>query len=240
MQHPSCILILSCLTSVCLVSFALCCLPCFNVQLLGYLRPLAADINRLRAMRISSEGRVLPPVHFVILGSLAMLLLLGFTLTMIAAERHFVTSVRVTIGFTATVPSSGDATQNLMVAVPQESRVLFTLLVNAFSLLLEFALDLTNPFTGRYKVRTQLLLTAAVLHALNYIFHSHSVNVSVRKTQQGSLHTRVRCCVNATMLAIVCTARTDLLAIALYTVCVTDAAAGEAYYCYSLPHQDQK
>jgi Protein of unknown function (DUF4239) len=32
-------------------------------------------------MRISSEGRVLPPVHFVILGSLAMLLLLGFTLT---------------------------------------------------------------------------------------------------------------------------------------------------------------
>jgi hypothetical protein len=55
------------------------------------------------------------------------------------------------------VPPSGDATQNLMVAVPQESRVLFTLLVNAFSLLLEFALDLTNPFTGRYKVSTLLL-----------------------------------------------------------------------------------
>jgi hypothetical protein len=129
-----------------------------------------------------------------------------------------------------------------MVAVPQESRVLFTLLVNAFSLLLEFALDLTNPFTGRYKVRTLHLVTI-VLH----MHHSQSLSQCIshlRKdltevTQTGSLHTHVRCCLDAVVLVLVFTVRTDLLT-TLYSVCVTDAVAGEAHYCYSLPYQDQK
>ncbi|KAG5182549.1 hypothetical protein JKP88DRAFT_199228 [Tribonema minus] len=107
--------------------------PNINRELLGYLRPLGAEINRLRAMRISAEGRVLPPVHFFILGSLAMLLLFGFTLTSMQA------------------PLVDDTAAVLQ--VPQESRILFALLVNAFSALLGFALDLTNPFNGRYKVR---------------------------------------------------------------------------------------
>ncbi|CAN0564516.1 unnamed protein product, partial [Ectocarpus sp. 12 AP-2014] len=38
---------------------------------LGYLRGLSSDLLKLRTTRLSSEGRVLPPVHFGILVILA-------------------------------------------------------------------------------------------------------------------------------------------------------------------------
>jgi hypothetical protein len=98
---------------------------------LNVLKPLIADINRLRTMRISAEGRVLPPVHFVILASLGMVLLFGFTLT----------SMQTMVG------------ESSVAIVPQESRILFTLLFNAFTLLIEFSLDMSHPFAGRYNVR---------------------------------------------------------------------------------------
>ncbi|CAM9488239.1 unnamed protein product [Ectocarpus fasciculatus] len=97
---------------------------------LGYLRGVSSELLKLRTTRLSSEGRVLPPVHFGILFILASMLLFGFTLA-----------------------SAQPPTVEGPVSAAFESRVLFTLLLFSFSLLLEFALDLTNPFVGRYKVR---------------------------------------------------------------------------------------
>jgi hypothetical protein len=76
------------------------------------------------------------------------------------------------------------------------------------------------------------------------ISHSHSVVYQsfarrIQAQQAGSCRTRVSC--DATVMVVVLTARIDLLTLALYAVCgVTVATAGEAYYCYGLPHQDQK
>eukprot|EP00903_Cladosiphon_okamuranus_P009127 g8720.t1 len=97
---------------------------------LGYLRGVSSELIKLRTTRLSSEGRVLPPVHFGILVILASMLLFGFTLA-----------------------SAQPPTPEGPVTAAFESRVLFTLLLFSFSLLLEFALDLTNPFVGRYKIR---------------------------------------------------------------------------------------
>ncbi|CAM9975006.1 unnamed protein product [Discosporangium mesarthrocarpum] len=55
-----------------------------------------------------------------------------------------------------------------------ESRVLFTLLMFSFSLLLEFALDLTNPFVGRYKVR-RTTTTALLIKIRNEIVQALGV-----------------------------------------------------------------
>ncbi|CAM9466726.1 unnamed protein product [Ectocarpus fasciculatus] len=55
--------------------------------------------------------------------------------------------------FGFTLASAQPPTVEGPVSAAFESRVLFTLLLFSFSLLLEFALDLTNPFVGRYKVR---------------------------------------------------------------------------------------
>ncbi|CAM9105284.1 unnamed protein product [Pylaiella littoralis] len=97
---------------------------------LGYLRGMSSELIKLRTLRLSFEGRVLPPVHFGILIILASMLLFGFTLA------------------SAQTPTSEGP-----VKAAFESQVLFTLLLFSFSLLLEFAFDLTNPFVGRYKLR---------------------------------------------------------------------------------------
>ncbi|CAM9715721.1 unnamed protein product [Ascophyllum nodosum] len=107
-------------------------------DVMGYLRGVAAELIKLRTSRLSFEGRVLPPAHFGILIILASMLLFGFTLA-----------------------STRPPTPEGVVQTAFESRVLFTLLLFSFTVLLEFALDLTNPFVGRYKIRRTT--TTAVL-----------------------------------------------------------------------------
>lgn len=121
--------------------------PNINRDVIGYMRNLCTEINKLRSMRLSSEGRTLPPVHFAILGTLAIILLFGFTLTSLQS------------------PGWGEGSE---LVVPRESRVLFSLLVNAFFLLLEFATDLTNPYTGRYRIR-RTTTTASLIKIRNDI-----------------------------------------------------------------------
>ncbi|CAN0136420.1 unnamed protein product, partial [Phaeothamnion confervicola] len=111
-----------------------------NREVLNFLRNLMMELNRLRTLRLSSEGRVLPPIHFVILASLATLLVVGFTLASVQ--------------------------QAPIIATATASRLLFTGLVFSYSQLLEFALDLTNPFVGRYKIR-RTTTTAGLIRIRN-------------------------------------------------------------------------
>ncbi|CAM9665966.1 unnamed protein product [Chrysoparadoxa australica] len=120
--------------------------PNIDRDVLNYIRNLGQGLHRNRNKRLQAEGRLLPPVHFVILASLVGLLLFGFTLV----------SMQSNVG------------DEFSVAVPVESRILFALLLFSFSLLLDFALDLTNPFIGRYRVR-KTVSTASLLKIRNEI-----------------------------------------------------------------------
>jgi Protein of unknown function (DUF4239) len=92
-------------------------------------RELLKDLFRIRANRLSDESLALPPTHFFILNFLTLLMLLGFTVTILP-----------TVDRLTSVPS-------------HESRLLFALLSTIYLLFYNFAYDLNEPFQGVYQIR---------------------------------------------------------------------------------------
>jgi hypothetical protein len=92
-------------------------------------RDLLKDLYRTRAIRLSDESLALPPTHFFILNFSTMLMLLGFTVTILP-------TIDPAIG----TPS-------------HEGRLLFALLSTIYLLFYNFANDLNEPFQGVYQIR---------------------------------------------------------------------------------------
>jgi hypothetical protein len=92
-------------------------------------RDILRDLNRFRANRLSDEALALPPTHFLILNSLTLLILLGYTI-----------SILPTVDYHTGQPSF-------------ESSVLFGVLSTVYVLFYNFASDLNNPFRGVYQIR---------------------------------------------------------------------------------------
>ena len=86
------------------------------------------DLIKLRSQRLSDEALALPPTHFAVLTTLTILILLGYTV-----------SVLPTVTVTGT-PSVG-------------SSFLFSVLCTVYVLFYNFADDLNNPFQGVYQIR---------------------------------------------------------------------------------------
>jgi hypothetical protein len=96
---------------------------------LNYARDVLKDLHRYRAMRLSDEALALPPTHFLVLNILTLLILLGYTI-----------SILPTVTAITGEPSN-------------ESSLLFGVLTTVYILFYNFASDLNNPFEGVYQVR---------------------------------------------------------------------------------------
>lgn len=94
-----------------------------------YSRDVLKELNTLRANRLSDEALALPPTHFLILNILTLLILLGYTI-----------SILPTVPIQTGVPSN-------------ETSFLFAVLTTIYVLFYNFAYDLNNPFRGVYQVR---------------------------------------------------------------------------------------
>lgn len=115
-----------------------------------------ATINKLltlRSSRLSQESLNLPGIHFSILRLLALWQLVGFSV--IVADNYRVGSVFPSV----------------------ESRLLFCLLVGVFSLSINFAYDLNQPFEGAYQVRRSSI-SAYLIQVYETIRQSHHTIVS--------------------------------------------------------------
>lgn len=99
-----------------------------SAQRLVYARDTIKDLNRVRAMRLSDESLALPPTHFLILNILTVLILLGYTISILPS-----------------VTNGGEPSF--------ESSLLFGVLTSIYVLFYNFAYDLNNPFRGVYQVR---------------------------------------------------------------------------------------
>lgn len=104
---------------------------------ISYARDLIKDLNKVRAARLSDESLALPPTHFLILNILTLLILLGYTISILP-----------------TVPRGGNPSN--------ESSLLFGVLTTVYILFFNFANDLNNPFRGVYQIRR----SAAASHLL--------------------------------------------------------------------------
>jgi hypothetical protein len=100
-----------------------------SANLLSNSRDILKDLNRIRANRLSDEALALPPTHFLILNFLTLLILLGYTI-----------SILPTTDF-----HTGE--------VSNESSVLFGVLSTIYVLFYNFCADLNNPFEGVYQIR---------------------------------------------------------------------------------------
>jgi hypothetical protein len=98
------------------------------VGLVASSRELVKDLYKIRAKRLSDEAAALPPTHFFILNILTVLILLGYTI-----------SILPTVNDTG-LPSN-------------ESSLLFGVLSAVYVLFYNFANDLNSPFQGVYQVR---------------------------------------------------------------------------------------
>jgi Protein of unknown function (DUF4239) len=96
---------------------------------ISYSRDLIKDLYKVRAQRLSDESLALPPTHFLILNTLTVLILLGYTI-----------SILPTVALGTGEPSN-------------ESSVLFGVLTTTYIIFYYFASDLNNPFRGVYQVR---------------------------------------------------------------------------------------
>jgi hypothetical protein len=96
---------------------------------LAYTRDLIKDLYKVRAQRLSDESLALPPTHFLILNTLTVLILLGYTISILPTV----------------TPGTGEPSN--------ESSLLFGVLTTTYVIFYYFASDLNNPFRGVYQVR---------------------------------------------------------------------------------------
>lgn len=114
---------------------------------LAYARDVLKDLFKMRTARLSDECQALPPTHFLILNSLTILILLGYTI-----------SILPTVAIATGEPSN-------------ESSLLFGSLAAIYVLFYDFANDLNNPFTGVYQVRRSC--TASHLLEAKWLIANH-------------------------------------------------------------------
>lgn len=96
---------------------------------MAYARDTIRDLSKFRANRLSDESLALPPTHFQILNILTLLILLGYTVSILP-----------------TVPKGTGEPLD-------ESCFLFALLTSTYVIFYNFASDLNNPFRGVYQLR---------------------------------------------------------------------------------------
>ncbi|GAX14430.1 hypothetical protein FisN_11Hh111 [Fistulifera solaris] len=96
--------------------------------LISYSRDTIRELIKYRSKRLSDESLALPPTHFFILNSLTLLILLSYTVSVLA-----------------TLEANGDPSNT--------SSILFGSLASTYFLFYNFAKDLNNPFQGVYQVR---------------------------------------------------------------------------------------
>jgi hypothetical protein len=114
---------------------------------LAYARDVLKELFKMRTARLSDECQALPPTHFLILNSLTILILLGYTISILP-----------------TVPLATGEPSN-------ESSLLFGSLAAIYVLFYDFANDLNNPFTGVYQVRRSC--TASHLLEAKWLIANH-------------------------------------------------------------------
>ena len=119
-----------------------------NNGLVATCRDALRDVIKIRASRLSDESLALPPTHFLILNLLTLLILLGYTISILP-----------------TVDRSGN--------VSNESSILFGLLTTIYYVFYNFANDLNAPFDGVYQVRRSC--AASHLLGLKWLLVNHPV-----------------------------------------------------------------
>jgi hypothetical protein len=115
-------------------------------SLIGNCRDVGKDLYRLRANRLSDEALALPPTHFLVLNILTLLILLGYTVSIIP-----------------TLDASGNPSV--------ESSALFSVLTTIYLVFFNFASDLNNPFKGVYQIRRSC--AASHLLQLKWLIANH-------------------------------------------------------------------
>lgn len=95
--------------------------------LISYSRDTIRELIKYRSKRLSDESLALPPTHFFILNSLTLLILLSYSVSVLA-----------------TLEPNGDPSNT--------SSILFGSLSSIYFLFYNFAKDLNNPFQGVYQV----------------------------------------------------------------------------------------
>lgn len=96
--------------------------------LIGSCRDVLKDLMKIRASRLNYEALALPPTHFFVLTVLTVLILIGFSISILP-----------------TVDERG--------APSNESSILFGVLCTVYVLFYNFSNDLNNPFQGVYQIR---------------------------------------------------------------------------------------
>jgi hypothetical protein len=114
---------------------------------IAYARDVLKELFKMRTARLSDECQALPPTHFLILNSLTILILIGYTISILP-----------------TVPLATGEPSN-------ESSLLFGSLSAIYVLFYDFASDLNNPFTGVYQVRRSC--TASHLLEAKWLIANH-------------------------------------------------------------------
>lgn len=115
--------------------------------LIASCRDVIKDLYKIRAHRLSDESLALPPTHFFILNLLTLLILLGYTISII--------------------PTMPDRTAD----PASESSLFFAVLFTIYLMFYNFASDLNNPFSGVYQIRRST--AASHLLQLKWLLVNH-------------------------------------------------------------------
>jgi hypothetical protein len=115
-------------------------------SLIANCRDTIKDLYKVRANRLSDEALALPPTHFLILNFLTLLILLGYTVSIVP-------------------------TLDLYGNTSRESCLLFAVLCTIYILFYNFASDLNGPFQGVYQVRRSC--AASHLLQLKWLLANH-------------------------------------------------------------------
>ena len=138
-------------------------------SLIGNCRDTIKDLYRVRAMRLSDEALALPPTHFLILNILTLLILFGYTVSIIPS-----------------LDRQGDPSN--------ESCLLFATLSTVYVLFYNFASDLNGPFQGVYQIRRSC--AAGHLLQLKWLIANHPLlrgEIDFEETEGDASTVEIRC-----------------------------------------------
>ena len=106
------------------------------------------ELMQHRAERLSDESLALPPIHYTILSTLTVLILIGYGVSIL--------------------PSLNDGSPP-----PSESSIIFATFCSIYTRFYFFAQDLNQPFRGVYLIRRSS--AAAHLLQLKWLFTNHKL-----------------------------------------------------------------
>jgi Protein of unknown function (DUF4239) len=137
-------------------------------SLIANCRDTIKDLYRVRANRLSDEALALPPTHYLILYILTILILVGYTISIIP-----------------TLDQSGNPSS--------ESCLLFAVLSTIYVLFYNFAYDLNGPFKGVYQIRRSCV--ASHLLQLKWLIANHPLlrgEVDFEEPEEGAAGVQIR------------------------------------------------